>query len=89
VSVTHSVIEADADTPDRSQAAYYHRMLSEFCREIDQRVAGYHTILARYERAGNRDDIRRVRRMIRAEERQRLTLDSMIDKLQRRFPVPV
>jgi hypothetical protein len=86
--VTHSVIEADADTADQSQAVYYHRMLSEFCLEIDQRVASYHAMLARYERTGNRDDIRRVWRMIRAEERQRQTLDRMIDKLRRRFPVP-
>jgi predicted metalloprotease len=87
--VTQGVVEAEADTADQGQAAYYHRMLSEFCREINQRIATYDTILSRYEMSGNRDDARRVRRMIRAEERQRQMLSRMIDKLQRRFPLPI
>jgi hypothetical protein len=87
--VTQSVVEAEVDTADRRQAAYFHRMLSEFCNEIDARVAGYHKILARYEVSGSRDDIRRVRRMIRAEENQRHMLDRMLDKLRRRFPASV
>jgi hypothetical protein len=76
----------DAPTPDRRQADYYRLLLAERCAQTDRRIAEYRTMLSRDEARGYLDEVRRIRRLIRIEERERETLDRMLKALHRRFP---
>jgi hypothetical protein len=78
----------DEDTADYQQAQYYRALLSEHRREVDGRIASYQTSMARHVARGNVEDARRVRRMLRVEERQRQTLTRLLDNLDRRFAPP-
>jgi hypothetical protein len=83
---------ANADSPaaaaaaDHRQADYFRRVLAQSSRHIDHRLGEYHKAIATAEAAGDAEGAGSLRRMARAEEQERQTLEGLIDKLQRRFP---
>jgi hypothetical protein len=77
---------AAAATADHRQADYFRRVLVQSRRHIDHRLAEYQKAVATAESAGDAEGAASIRRMARAEEQERKTLDCLIDKLQRRFP---
>jgi hypothetical protein len=70
---------------DLQQAEYFRLLLTECCAEIDRRIGKYHDALARCQARGNTDDARRLRRTLRAEERERQSLERMLAALRQRF----
>ncbi|OBK44241.1 hypothetical protein [Mycobacterium sp. 1081908.1] len=77
---------AAAATADRRQAEYFRRVLTQNRRHIDHRLAEYQKAIATAETVGDTEGAAGIRRMARAEEQERRTLDGLIQKLQRRFP---
>jgi hypothetical protein len=77
---------AAAATADRRQAEYFRRVLAQSRRHIEHRLAEHQKAIATAEAAGDADGAASLRRMARAEQQERQTLDGMIEKLQRRFP---
>lgn len=76
---------ADAD---HLQADYFLRLLIPSCRRIDRKIDQHHKALAIAETRGAPDHAERIRRTLRIDEEERQTLKALIDRLQRRFPVP-
>ena len=75
-----------AETADRLQADYFLRMLAQRRHHVDHRIAGYHKAIAQAEAAGDAEGVSAMRRKVRAEVRDRQTLDGLVEKLHRRFP---
>jgi len=75
-----------AATADHRQAEYFRRVLIQSRRHIEHRLGDYQKAIATAEAAGDAEGAGTLRRMARAEEQERKTLDGLIDKLQRRFP---
>jgi hypothetical protein len=77
---------AAAAAADHRQADYFRRVLAQSRRHIDHRLGEYQKAIATAEAAGDAEGAGSLRRMARAEEQERQTLEGLIDKLQRRFP---
>ncbi len=77
------------DTADQRQADYFLRLLTQNRRLIDERIDGYRKAIALAEAKGDAEAVSAFRRTARIEERERNILDSMIDNLHRRFPIPL
>ncbi|BBZ44641.1 hypothetical protein [Mycobacterium parmense] len=71
---------------DSRQADYFLHLLAQRRRLIDHRIDEYRKALAASEAQGETEAACNFRRMTRAEEQDRRTLDKMIDELRRRFP---
>jgi hypothetical protein len=91
VPVNEPVVASDQrrTAADQRQAEYYQHLLDGRREEINHRITKYQTVVAAYEARGSGDDARRVRRMIRPEERERQMLERMLEALRRRFALPV
>lgn len=76
-----------ADTADQRQADYFLRLLNQSRRLIEQRIDGYHKAIAVAEAKGDTESACLFRRTARIEEQERMALDGLIQKLQRRFVV--
>ena len=83
--VDHSAV--GAATADQRQAEYFVRLLTQSRRRIDQRIDKYQTAIAISEASGDADNVRGFRRMMRVEEQDRRTVQDLIEKMQRRFPL--
>jgi hypothetical protein len=77
-----------AADPDHLQADYFLRLLIPSCRRLDRKIDQQQKAIAIAETRGAPDDAHRIRRMLRIDEQERQTLKALIDRLQRRFPVP-
>jgi hypothetical protein len=77
-----------AADPDHLQADYFLRLLIPSRRRIDRKIDQYQKAIAIAETRGAPEDAHRIRRMLRVDEQERQTLNALIDRLQRRFPVP-
>jgi trans-aconitate methyltransferase len=75
------------ETADYLQAEYFLRLLAQSRRHIDHRIAEYQKAIATAEAAGDTEGAATLRRMERAEEQDRQSLDGLIQNLHRRFPI--
>ena len=75
------------ETADHLQAEYFLRVLAQSRRHIDHRMGEYQKAIATAEAAGDTEGANTLRRMERAEEQDRHTLDHLIQNLRRRFPL--
>jgi hypothetical protein len=73
---------------DHLQAVYFLRLLIPSCRRLDRKIDQHQKAIAIAESRGDLDHAHRIRRMLRVDEQERQTLEELIDRLQRRFPVP-
>jgi hypothetical protein len=78
---------AVSETADQRQADYFLRLLTQSRRISDHRVDQYQKAIATAESNGDVDGAASFRRMVRAEEQDRQTLDVLIENLLRRFPL--
>lgn len=78
---------APATDPDHRQADYFLRLLTQNCARIDRQIGQYQKVIAIAETRGAVDYGRRLRQMMRIEEQERQTVEGLIDRLQRRFPL--
>ena len=74
------------DTADHRQAEYFLRLLSHSRRVVDQRLDDYRKAIVASAVKGDPEATYSLRRMARAEEQDRRTIDGLIDGLHRRFP---
>ncbi|OBI55974.1 hypothetical protein A5705_22760 [Mycobacterium sp. E787] len=77
---------AAVETADHRQADYFRRLLAQSRRHIDHRLGEYQKAIVTAEAAGDAEGAGSLRRMARAEEQDRRTLDDLLENLQRRFP---
>jgi hypothetical protein len=77
-----------AADPDHLQADYFLRLLIPSRRRIDRKIDQHQKAIAIAETRGAPEHADRIRRMLRVDEQERQTLNALIDRLQRRFPVP-
>lgn len=77
---------AAADAADRLQADYFLRLLAQNRRLIDHRIDEYRKAIAAADIKGDAEGARTFRRLALGEERDRQTVDGLIDRLRRRFP---
>ncbi|OBI03818.1 hypothetical protein A5714_03990 [Mycobacterium sp. E2462] len=80
--------DAPPDDADHRQADYFVRLLAQRRRLIDQRIDSYHRAIAAADAKGDADAAAGFRRLTRIEEQDVQALDTMIDKLHRRFARP-
>lgn len=73
---------------DNRQAEYFLHLLAEGCRRIDEQIDRYQKAITVAEASGAVDHGRRLRRAMRLEQQERLTLTGLIDRLHRRFSLP-
>lgn len=85
-NVDHFAAVSAAEADSR-QADYFLRLLAQSCRQIDRRIDVYQRAIAIAETSGAVDHADGIRRVIRIEEQERQTLNGLIDRLQRRFPL--
>lgn len=76
-----------SDTADHLQADYFVRTLIQQRRLIDHRIEEYQKAIAISEADGDVDGAGVFRRMALSEESDRQTVDGLLDKLRRRFPL--
>jgi hypothetical protein len=72
-------------TADRRQADYYRRLLEDQRAQVHEELAEHSQMLARHQRAGDLSGVKRMRRLVRAKETELITLDRLIQALDRRF----
>ena len=87
-SVTQLRPAGQSADPDHLQADYFLRLLVPSCRQLDCQIDQHQKAIAIAETRGNTDDAHRIRQLLRIDEQERQTLKALIDRLQRRFPVP-
>ena len=73
---------------DRRQAEYYRRLLEIQRAQIYEELVGHAATLTRYHQAGDLPGVRRLRRLVRAKESELVTLERLINGLDRRFGLP-
>jgi hypothetical protein len=83
------VVAADPDTPDALQADYFLRLLAGRRGLIDQRIDDCQRKVITAEAKGDVDAGANFRRLLRIAEQDRRTVDTLIDKLRRRFTARV
>ena len=77
---------AAPDLADQLQADYFKRMLVQRRSLVDRRIDDHQKAIASAESRGDAEAACGLRRLARAEEQDRQTLDDLIEKLRRRFP---
>ena len=87
-NVDHSAAVPAGET-DRRQAAYFLRLLTERCRQADDRINKYQRAIAVAEARGAVDYAGALGHPKRMEEQERQVLQGLIDRLQRRFSLSV
>ncbi|MGV0160090.1 hypothetical protein ACRU3B_11680 [Mycobacterium colombiense] len=80
-----ALASATADSADQQQADYFVRLLAGRRGFIDQRLEEYQRKIGTAEAKGDVDAVANLRRLVRAAEQDRRTLDGLIDKLRQRF----
>lgn len=80
-----AVAAAAPDTADELQADYFVRLLAGRRGLIDQRIDEYQRKIGTAEAKGDLDAVANYRRLARIAEQDRRTLDTLIEKLRRRF----
>jgi hypothetical protein len=80
-------IGAEPATADQQQAEYFLRLLGQRARYIDHRIDDIQKAIAASEAGGDTENTRDIRRQSRTEEKDRETVDGLIENLQRRFAV--
>jgi hypothetical protein len=78
------LVRMDRRGADESRAQYFLGLLCDSRVEIDRQIAKDTAAMTSYQSCGQFDGFRRLRRMIRVEERERQELDRMITALHRR-----
>lgn len=81
---SHSTAMLAVDADSR-QADYFLHLLVRNCRQLDYRIDEYQRAIAIAETSGAVQRARGIRRVMRVEEHERQTVQSLIDCLQRRF----
>jgi hypothetical protein len=76
---------AAPDSADQQQADYFVRLLAGRRGFIDQRIEEYQHKIGTAEITGDLDAVANLRRLVRIAEQDRRTLDTLLDKLRRRF----
>jgi hypothetical protein len=74
-------------TADERQAEYLLGLLMQNRRQIEQRIDKHRKSIVRSETEGDFEGAAGLRQLIRIEEKDRHTVDEMIENLQRRFRV--
>lgn len=82
-------VAPDPDTPDALQADYFLRLLAGRRGLIDQRIDECQRKIVTAEAKGDADAGANFRHLLRIAEQDRLTVDTLIDKLRRRFTARV
>ena len=82
-----SVAPAASDLADQLQADYFKRLLVQKRSLIDRRIDDYQKAIAIADARGDIEAACGLRRLAKVEEQDRQTLDDMIEKLRRRFPL--
>lgn len=76
------------DSADQQQADYFVRLLAGRRGFIDQRIEEFQRKIGTAEARGDLDAVANLRRLVRIAEQDRRTLDTLLDKLRRRFVRP-
>lgn len=84
-----ALVAAEPDTPDALQADYFLRLLTGRRSLIDQRIDDCQRKIITAEAKGDADAGANFRRLLQIAEQDRLTVDTLIDKLRRRFTARV
>lgn len=74
-----------SETADRQQAAYFLRQLAQSRRLSEDRIDKYHKAIVAFQANGDAEGATRFRSMLRTEERDRHTVEGLIENLHRRF----
>jgi hypothetical protein len=74
-------------TADRQQAHYYGELLGELRLELTGRIAGLSTEMSMLEELGDLDGFTRLRRNVRALEKELRGMDQMLEALRLRLKV--
>ena len=83
--MTGARVDPLSESANRQQAEHLREMLLAQCDELDADLATYGSALERYQRRGEQTQARRIRRMIRAAERERRAVQDLIAGLEKRF----
>ncbi|MBW0012008.1 hypothetical protein [Mycobacterium sp.] len=75
------------DTADRRQAQYFLHLLVQSRHHVDHRLAACRKAIGLAEAAGDTEGASGLRRIACADEKERRTLDRLIENLRLRFPV--
>jgi hypothetical protein len=78
---------AAPETADHRQAEYFLRLLTQSRRLSDHRIDQCQKAIATSEANGDVEGAASFGRIVRIEEQDRQTLDSLIENLRRRFPL--
>ena len=81
-------LPAHRRTADRRQAEYYRRLLEDQRAQVQEELAAHGATLSQYHQAGDLSGVRRLRRLVRAKETELITLDRLIQALDKRFGPP-
>jgi hypothetical protein len=73
---------------DLRQAEYFRGVLQNECHELDQRVTAHEVAMANYQRLGQLNQVRRMQAEIRLNERERETVQRLLEALDERFGRP-
>ena len=74
-----------SETAGRRQAAYFLRQLTQSRRLSDDRIGKYNKAIVAFQANGDTEGATRFRSMLRTEERDRHTVEGLIENLHRRF----
>ena len=77
----------DAQAADLRQAEYFRRMLHDRYVELGDKIASHQRLLIKYRNRDESSEASRMRRILRDEQRERETVQRMIEALDARFPV--
>ena len=83
--MTGARVDPLSESANRQQAEHLREMLLAQCDELDADLATYGSALERYQRRGEQTQVRRIRGMIRAAERERRAVQDLIAGLEKRF----
>ena len=78
-------LTAHSRSADRRQAEYFRRLLADQRAQVSDELSGHAASLARYQQVGDLAGVRRLRRIVRANETELMTLDRLIFALDNRF----
>jgi hypothetical protein len=73
---------------DERQGAYFIELLSQHLRRIDSRIGKCRTAMADAQAAGDAENFRGFRRLLKIEQQERSTVEDLLENLNRRFHPP-
>lgn len=77
----------ESHAADRRQAAYFRRVLHERYMDLGDRIASHQRLLIKHRDRDEASEARRVRKILRDEEREREMVQRLVERLDARFPV--